>query len=144
MRDTPVGDDQLLGGLVPADALPWHRLECISERVGCRIPRSVMINNQTENILRIVALIRKNRLFLGRCEEAGPRFAIGLSVLRSCHLAGLYPLNYLAQETPTLLEYRRRSETGEPLPDLTGLLPLALARPGQRRRLGVSSIATVV
>jgi transposase len=115
-----------------------HLDRCMSDG---RLP---IDNNMTENILRIVAIIRKNRLFLGRSDDAGPNLATGLTILRSCTLAGLNPLDYLAKITPTLLEYRRLVEAGGIRPDLTGLTPLALAAQGNARRFGASSIAVVV
>jgi len=51
---------------------------------------------------RVVALIRKNSLFLVAA-SAGPRAAACLSVLRSCRLARINPVDYLTAVTPTLI-----------------------------------------
>jgi len=98
-------------------------------------------NNGTENVLRIVALIRKNRLFLGRSPEAGPRLAIALTVLRSCHLVGLNPLSYLMQVTPYLLKLRDEPLITDGCVDLSLLLPHVVAQRTQPQRFGTSSIA---
>jgi len=100
-------------------------------------------NNLTENVLRIVAVLRKNRLFLGRSKEAGPRLATGLTVLRSCVMAGLNPLHYLAEITPVLLDHRRRVAEKRPVGDLTHLIPQLIAGDSSKFSLGSSSIAQV-
>jgi transposase len=88
-------------------------------------------NNLAEGDLRMVALIRKNSLFLGAA-SAGPRFAACLSVLRSCRLARINPGHYLAAVTPILIDWRRLRRSHLPTPDLTGLTPKAwAARHGQ-------------
>lgn len=79
-------------------------------------------NNLAEGDLRVVALIRKNSLYLGAA-SAGPRFAACLSVLRSCRLARINPADYLAAMTPTLIDWRRRRRANLPTPDLAGLTP---------------------
>lgn len=79
-------------------------------------------NNLAEGDLRVVALIRKNSLYLGGA-SAGPRFAACLSVLRSCRLARINPADYLAAVTPTLIDWRRLSRANLPTPDLAGLTP---------------------
>jgi len=79
-------------------------------------------NNLAEGDLRVVALIRKNSLYLGAA-SAGPRFAACLSVLRSCRLARINPANYLATVTPTLIDWRRLRRANLPTPDLAGLTP---------------------
>jgi len=83
----------------------------------------------------MVALIRKNSLFLGAA-SAGPRFAACLSVLRSCRLARINPADYLAAVTPTLITYRRLCRANLPTPDLAGLTPKRWAseRHGMIRR----------
>ncbi len=97
-------------------------------------------NNGTENVLRIVALLRKNRLFLGRTDEAGPRLAIALTVLRSCHLAHINPMTYLAKVTPELLTLRENLVAWKP-GSLAHLLPYAIGLTRNHRRVGSSSIA---
>ena len=70
----------------------------------------------------MVALIRKNSLFLGAA-NAGPRFAACLSVLRSCRLARINPVDYLAAVTPKLIVWRRLRRANLPTPDLAELTP---------------------
>lgn len=79
-------------------------------------------NNLAEGDLRVVALIRKNSLYLGAA-SAGPRFAACLSVLRSCRLARVNPADYLTAVTPTLIDWRRLRRAHLPTPDLAGLTP---------------------
>jgi transposase len=94
-------------------------------------PELRLDNNLAEGDLRMVALIRKNSLFLG-APSAGPRFAACLSVLRSCRLARINPADYLAAVTPTLIDWRRLAKAHLPTPDLAGLTPKAwAARHGQ-------------
>jgi hypothetical protein len=94
-------------------------------------PELRLDNNLAEGDLRMVALIRKNSLFLG-APSAGPRFAACLSVLRSCRLARINPADYLATVTPTLITWRRLSRANLPTPELAGLTPKAwAARHGQ-------------
>ncbi len=85
-------------------------------------PELRLDNNLAEGDLRMVALIRKNSLFLG-AESAGPRFAACLSVMRSCRLAHINPIDYLADVTPTLIAWRRLRRANLPTPDLCGLTP---------------------
>jgi hypothetical protein len=77
-------------------------------------------NNQAENALRINALIRKNSLFVGSL-AAAHRDAIALSVLHSCRLQGLVPVDYLALVTPALILHRLGR-----LQDLAALTPAAV------------------
>jgi transposase len=79
-------------------------------------------NNLAEGDLRMVALIRKNSLYLGAA-SAGPRFAACLSVLRSCRLARINPADYLAAVTPTLIDWRRHRNAHLPTPELAELTP---------------------
>lgn len=79
-------------------------------------------NNLAEGDLRMVALIRKNSLYLGAA-SAGPRFAACLSILRSCRLARINPADYLADITPTLITWRRMHRANFPTPDLSRLTP---------------------
>ena len=85
-------------------------------------PELRLDNNLAEGDLRMVALIRKNSLFLGAA-SAGPRFAACLSVLRSCRLARINPADYLTDVTPTLIAWRRRRRANLPTPDLAELTP---------------------
>lgn len=89
-------------------------------------PELRLDNNLAEGDLRMVALIRKNSLYLG-AGSAGPRFAASLSVLRSCRLARINPADYLAAVTPTLIAHRRLSRAKLPTPALAGLTPKAWA-----------------
>ena len=52
-------------------------------------------NNQSESALRIVALSRKNSLFVGH-DEAGENLARVLTMGATCQMAGVNPLEYLA------------------------------------------------
>ena len=79
-------------------------------------------NNLAEGDLRMVALIRKNSLYLGAA-SAGPRFANCLSILRSCRLARINHADYLAGITPTLIRWRQCQRAHLPTPDLTDLTP---------------------
>lgn len=85
-------------------------------------PELRLDNNLAEGDLRMVALIRKNSLFLGAA-NAGPRFAACLSVLRSCRLARINPVDYLAAVTPKLIVWRRLRRANLPTPDLAELTP---------------------
>jgi len=102
--------------------------------------RMAIDNNTTENALRIIALLRKNRLFLGRTPEAGPRLAVALTVLRSCHLVGVNPMTYLAKVTPKLISLRENLTEWKP-GMLAHLLPHTIGLARRERRLGTSSIA---
>jgi transposase len=51
-------------------------------------------NNQSEAALRIVALSRKNSLFVGH-DEAGENLARVLTIGTTCEMAGVNPLEYL-------------------------------------------------
>ncbi|MBA3776762.1 MAG: IS66 family transposase [Betaproteobacteria bacterium] len=85
-------------------------------------PELRLDNNLAEGDLRMVALIRKNSLFLGSA-SAGPRAAACLSILRSCRLARINPADYLAEVTPTLIRWRRLRRARLPTPDLAELTP---------------------
>ena len=80
-------------------------------------PQLRLDNNLAEGDLRMVALIRKNSLYLGAA-SAGPRFAACLSVLRSCRLARINPADYLADITPALIASRGAAKS-----DLTDITP---------------------
>lgn len=85
-------------------------------------PELRLDNNLAEGDLRMVALIRKNSLFLG-ADSAGPRAAACLSVVRSCRLARINPADYLADVTPTLIRWRRWRRARLPTPELGDLTP---------------------
>lgn len=97
-------------------------------------PELRLDNNLAEGDLRMVALIRKNSLYLGAA-SAGPRFAACLSILRSCRLARINPADYLADITPTLIRWRQCQRARLPTPDLADLTPKrwAAARRGAIR-----------
>ncbi len=85
-------------------------------------PQLRLDNNLAEGDLRMVALIRKNSLYLG-ADTAGPRAAACLSILRSCRLARINPADFLADVTPTLIRWRRLRRARLPTPDLADLTP---------------------
>lgn len=95
----------------------WYHLAKFLDHPSLRLD-----NNLAEGDLRMVALIRKNSLYLGAA-SAGPRFANCLSVLRSCRLARINPADYLAHITPTLIRWRQCNRAQLPTPDLTDLTP---------------------
>jgi transposase len=59
-------------------------------------------NNLAENVLRQVAVLRKNCLFLGS-PDGGRCAAVALTILRSCRLQGLDHERYLADVTAVVL-----------------------------------------
>ena len=85
-------------------------------------PQLRLDNNLAEGDLRMVALIRKNSLFLG-APSAGPRAAACLSVARSCRLARINPSDYLDDVTPMLIRWRRCQRARLPTPELANLTP---------------------
>jgi len=95
----------------------WHDLVKFLDHPELRLD-----NNLAEGDLRMVALIRKNSLYLGAA-SAGPRFANCLSILRSCRLARINPADYLADITPTLIRWRQCNRARLPTPDLAKLTP---------------------
>lgn len=95
----------------------WHDLIKFLDHPELRLD-----NNLAEGDLRMVALIRKNSLYLGAA-SAGPRFAACLSILRSCRLARINPNDYLTDITPTLIRWRQRQRARLPTPDLDHLTP---------------------
>lgn len=60
-----------------------------------RDPAVPLDNNASEAALRIVALLRKNALFVGH-DESGENHAILLSLIATCKLHGVNPQHYLA------------------------------------------------
>ncbi len=107
----------------------WHDLIKFLDHPDLRLD-----NNLAEGDLRMVALIRKNSLYLGAA-SAGPRFANCLSILRSCRLARINPADYLAHITPTLIRWRQCHRARLPTPELADLTPKrwAAARRGEIR-----------
>ncbi len=57
--------------------------------------RVAVDNNASERALRIVALLRKNSLFVGH-DEGGRNLAILLTIVATCQLHGVEPRRYLA------------------------------------------------
>ncbi len=98
-------------------------------------PELRLDNNLAEGDLRMVALIRKNSLFLGAA-SAGPRAAACLSIVRSCRLARINPSDYLVDVAPILIRWRRCRRAGLPTTDLAGLTP---KRWGAERRTQIRS-----
>lgn len=88
-------------------------------------------NNLAEGDLRMVALIRKNSLYLGAA-SAGPRFANCLSVIRSCRLARINPTSYLHAVVPDLIRHRRATAAGLDADHLVPATPLAWAADHQQ------------
>ena len=64
-------------------------------RVYLDDPNVALDNNVSERTLRIVALLRKNALFVGH-DDAGQNLAILLTIVATCVLHGLEPRRYLA------------------------------------------------
>jgi len=58
-------------------------------------PAIPMDNNASERALRILALGRKNWLFVGN-DVAGENMAVLLSLVRTCEAVGVNPQEYLA------------------------------------------------
>lgn len=70
-------------------------------------------NNLAERVLRRNAILRKNRLFFVS-EEGGNHIAALLSLMGSCRLLAINPLDYLTWSLPALLEYRDAPEKQKP------------------------------
>ena len=68
----------------------WPSLQVFLEN-----PAVPIDNNASERALRIVALGRKNFLFVGN-DVAGQNLAVLLSLVRSCEAVGVNPQAYLA------------------------------------------------
>lgn len=64
-------------------------------RVFLEDPRVAVDNNVSERALRIVALLRKNALFVGH-DEAGQNLAMLLTIVATCSLHSVEPRRYLA------------------------------------------------
>ena len=63
-------------------------------RVFLEDPKVALDNNVSERALRIVALLRKNALFVGH-DEGGQNLAILLTIVSTCVLHGVEPRRYL-------------------------------------------------
>lgn len=63
-------------------------------RVFLEDPKVALDNNISERALRIVALLRKNALFVGH-DEGGRNLAILLTIVSTCILHGVEPRRYL-------------------------------------------------
>ena len=87
-------------------------------------PELRLDNNLAEGDLLHVALIRKNSLFLD-ADSAGPRLAACLCILRSCRLARINPLDYLAEVVPVLIAWRRCHRANLPILDFMEWTPKA-------------------
>ncbi|WP_152629493.1 IS66 family transposase [Haliangium ochraceum] len=68
-----------------------HRLSAVFDVVRRHLPIS---NAHVERLIRTVAVFRKNCLFVGSL-EAGKRYAVLLSLMLECTLAGVNPFDYL-------------------------------------------------
>lgn len=79
-------------------------------------------NNLAERVLRRNAMLRKNRLFFVG-PDGGKQIAAMLSLMGSCRLLELNPLDYLTWSLPALLAYRDAPEKHKP--DLTPWTPRA-------------------
>lgn len=89
-------------------------------------PRAPLDNNISERALRIVALGRKNSLFVGP-EDNGQDLAILLTVVQTCQLLNVDASAYLNDVLPQL--YRLQDETGAiAKPIFASLTPAAWAK----------------
>lgn len=64
-------------------------------------------NNRSESALRVVALLRKNALFVGE-EEHGENLADLLTILATCAANGVNPLQYLTDILPRVQDHPNR------------------------------------
>jgi transposase len=72
-------------------------------------------NGAAERLHVRVALTRKNQLFVGS-DAGGRRAAIAYTILSSCRIAGLNPVEYLADVLPRLAHGVRASQVAQLLP----------------------------
>lgn len=83
----------------PRSALGEALAYTINQEAALRVfltdPRVAVDNNVSERALRIVALLRKNALFVGH-DEAGQNLAMLLTIVATCQLHGVEPRRYLA------------------------------------------------
>jgi len=70
-------------------------------------------NNLAERVLRRNAMLRKNRLFYV-APESGQHIATLLSLMGTCRLLKINPMDYLCWSLPVLLEYRAAPEDRKP------------------------------
>lgn len=80
-----------------------------------RDPRIALDNNKAEAALRRVALGRKNFLFVGS-EAAGKNLAILYSLVATCEMHGINPLDYLA-DVLVRVDKQPNAQLDELLPD---------------------------
>ena len=71
-------------------------------------------NNHAERLLRRIALGRKNSLFVAD-DDSGQRYAINMSIVATCRLLGINPLDYLTDVLPKIADTK--------VSDLPTLLP---------------------
>lgn len=87
------GKHQPKGPLGKAISYALNQWEYLTKYLeDARIP---IDNNMSERLLRVVALIRKNSLFVGN-DEAGHDLATVLTLVGTCLLSGINPEEYLA------------------------------------------------
>lgn len=84
-------------------------------------------NNTAERALRLIALNRKNSLFLGVGEHAPQRAAIAWTIFGSCRQLAIPATRYLTDITPELHAWHRAKRDGLILPDLARVTPRAWA-----------------
>lgn len=81
------------GPMAKAVAHALHQWEALTHFLtDARIP---VDNNASERAMRVVALGRKNFLFVGH-DEAGQNLAIWYSLVATCEAHGIHPIEYLA------------------------------------------------
>ncbi len=85
-------------------------------------------NNTAERALRIIALNRKNSLFLGTGKDSPIRAATAWTIFGSCRQQTIPATHYLAEITPILLEWRAADRAKRPKPALTQHTPKCWAR----------------
>jgi len=87
------------GGAGPGSALGEALAYAINQEAALRVflddPRVALDNNVSERALRIVALLRKNALFVGH-DDAGQNLAVLLTIVATCQIHGVEPRRYLA------------------------------------------------
>lgn len=82
-------------------------------------------NNLAERVLRRNAMLRKNRMFFV-AQDAGQHIGTMLSLMGSCRLLDLNPLDYLTWALSALLDHRDAPEGNKP--DLGLWTPLAYSK----------------
>lgn len=90
---------QAQGRAGPRSALGEALAYLVNQEAALRVflddPKVAVDNNVSERALRIVALLRKNALFVGH-DEAGQNLAMLLTIVATCALHGVEPRRYLA------------------------------------------------